>query len=463
MFRRRLSTSIPYQTLTLLSYTLTNHFSPPFFFLSFPKTENMANQLGPSVKVTFKAMLKLEGKGDKTENRLLAFTTYRLFIFTAKGGSAKLEHSFSYLDISSIESRQPHRLVLGFTGETRHMAFQSSDPNQEEVNTIIAHLSTTLKTLFPHTPLESFIRRFDVEPRSRLEPVYDYILSLEEKARYRLLDLPCGGFSNQYSCFCDYTGLPFREEVAWDIDTIYSAHNNTELSILDFEHLDLKDMVPIISALAYNGWFTKFRVSNVKIIASGQSGSEAICEAIVALVRRSLTLEEVYLDNTGIRADFVNRLFASLLLNNQTAIRVIDLSNNPLEDKGLKNLSAFVAKSFHMASSVALNSSTDDLSSSLSLNFSSASTYGHSVSMTSMGNGGAGVISSATSSAKLQYKGLVHLNLSHCGLTSKGICEFAESLYLNKSMFTTLTYLNLSDNSFKDDLTVREAVWASYR
>lgn len=26
---------------------------------------------------------------------------------------------------------------------------------------------------------------------------------------------PCGGFSTQYACMCDYHTLPYREEVAW--------------------------------------------------------------------------------------------------------------------------------------------------------------------------------------------------------------------------------------------------------
>ncbi|KAA8577603.1 hypothetical protein FQN60_002205 [Etheostoma spectabile] len=26
---------------------------------------------------------------------------------------------------------------------------------------------------------------------------------------------PCGGFSHQYWCVCDYLGLPYREEVQW--------------------------------------------------------------------------------------------------------------------------------------------------------------------------------------------------------------------------------------------------------
>lgn len=51
-------------------------------------------------------------------------------------------------------------------------------------------------------------------------------------------------------------------------------------------------------------------------------------------------------------------------------------------------------------------------------------------------------------------KGLVHLNLAHCGLTSKGVNQLAHALSLNKLMPNTLTYLNLSGNNFKEDVNV---------
>ncbi|KPM12095.1 hypothetical protein QR98_0106760 [Sarcoptes scabiei] len=402
-------------------------------------------------------MLKLEIKTDKLENRLLAFSQFRLFIFTTKG-SPKLEHSFNYVDINLIESRHPDRLILGFRQcDSKHYCFQSCDPNQEEIDSIIGHLITSLKTLFPHNPIETFLKRFEIEPRSRLDHFLGYIHLIDEKVRYRLIDSVCGGFSNQYACFCDCYGLPYREEVAWDIDTIYAAHNNTELSILDFEHLDLKDLLPIIAALTYNGYFTRFRVSNVKIVNSSHSGSEQILDQIINLVRRSTTLEEIYLDNTGVKADFVNKLFQAMLLNNQTSIQVIDLSNNSIEDKGLKTMTSFVAKSFHMANQ-SLNSSNNSNTNDNSYeDLNSLSFTVNSNHLTSNNNNNTANSSikttHQTTSAKLLYKGLVHLNLSHCGISSKGISELFESFYLNKSMFTTLTYLNLSDNYFKDDLS----------
>lgn len=51
-------------------------------------------------------------------------------------------------------------------------------------------------------------------------------------------------------------------------------------------------------------------------------------------------------------------------------------------------------------------------------------------------------------------KGLIHLNLSHCGLSSKGVNQVAHALSLNKFMPSTLTYLNLSDNNLKEEINV---------
>lgn len=51
---------------------------------------------------------------------------------------------------------------------------------------------------------------------------------------------PCGGFSAQYACMCDFHGVPYREEVAWDVDTIYLSHDTRLLNLRDFDHLEPK-------------------------------------------------------------------------------------------------------------------------------------------------------------------------------------------------------------------------------
>lgn len=57
-------------------------------------------------------------------------------------------------------------------------------------------------------------------------------------------------------------------------------------------------------------------------------------DRILHVLRKSLNLEEIYLDNLGLKADFVNKLSSVLKLNMATALHTIDLSNNLIEDKG---------------------------------------------------------------------------------------------------------------------------------
>uniref|UniRef100_A0A0P4W4J9 CARMIL C-terminal domain-containing protein n=1 Tax=Scylla olivacea TaxID=85551 RepID=A0A0P4W4J9_SCYOL len=257
--------------------------------------------------------------------------------------------------------------------------------SSHEVDTMVLSLCTALKNIFPSVPLTHIIRKVEIQPPKRMQ-------QLEELERATLggtRDMgPCGGFSTQYMCMCDYHALPYREEVAWDVDTIYLSHDTRELYLHDFDYLEQKDLIPIISALEYNTWFRKLRASHSKL------SHEAI-ERILHVVSKSLSLEEIYLDNIGAKAEFANKLSLALLSNSNIPLQKLDLSHNPLEDKGAIHISNPIGR---------------------------------------------------------QAKGLSHLNLSHCGLTGKGVNMLAHSLSVNKYMCQTLTFLNLAGNSLRDDV-----------
>jgi hypothetical protein len=51
-------------------------------------------------------------------------------------------------------------------------------------------------------------------------------------------------------------------------------------------------------------------------------------------------------------------------------------------------------------------------------------------------------------------RGPVWLNLSQCGLSAKGVAQLAHALVLNRCAPNSLTHLNLSGNSLKDDINV---------
>jgi hypothetical protein len=52
--------------------------------------------------------------------------------------------------------------------------------------------------------------------------------------------------------------------------------------------------VPIVSALEHNTWFTKVRAGHIRL-------SHEALDRILLVIRRSLSIEEIYLDNLGLR------------------------------------------------------------------------------------------------------------------------------------------------------------------
>ncbi|XP_076635498.1 capping protein regulator and myosin 1 linker 1 leucine rich repeat protein isoform X5 [Colletes latitarsis] len=361
--------------------------------------ESVKALLGKHVKILLKNVVKLETKQDKQENRVLVFSPCRLFLLTAKVPT-RLDCHFHYLEITSIESKRANQLSLTVGERYYNFTTTGAGADTTEVDAMIEALHTAIRNIFPTVPLNYIIRKIEVIPASRLQSIRGSELARSTEATRHTG--PCGGFSTQYACMCDLHGVPYREEVAWDVDTIYLSHDTRELNLRDFDHLDQKDLVPIISALEYNTWFTKLRASHLKL-------SHEPLERLLHVMRRSLSIQELYLDNLGIKWDFAHKLSLALISNANTMLQTIDLSYNTIEDKGASSLCGTIAK---------------------------------------LMQGGAHLSGPI---GKLP-KGLQKLNFAHCGLTGKGISQIAHALSLNRSMPTSLQYLNLSENSLKDDI-----------
>lgn len=94
--------------------------------------------------------------------------------------------------------------------------------------------------------------------------------------------------------------------------------------------------MPIISALEYNTWFTSLRVAS-RVLGPATLPvrlSHEAAERILHIMRKSLSIEELHLDNLGLKADFAHKLSLSLIANQATPLHTIDLSHNMIEDKG---------------------------------------------------------------------------------------------------------------------------------
>ncbi|KAE8282554.1 F-actin-uncapping protein LRRC16A [Larimichthys crocea] len=339
--------------------------------------ESVREAVGRRVKLTLRRKVQLEVKGDKVENRVLALASHRAYLLTARVPS-KVEHSFNYLDIQGISSNKPTQLVL----ECERGPWNLRLGSVEEVDEVIAHIGRCLHRICPASSPVKVMRKLSLKPPERtaaLQAVWD---------EQGPVDLgPCGGFSHQYFCVCDHLGLPYREEVQWDVDTIYLTQDTRELNLQDFIHLENRDLVAIIAALEHNQWFTKLSTKDYKL-------STDVCDQILRVVARSSRLEELVLDNAALKSDFAQKLAGALSHNPASTLHTLNLSNNSLEDKGVSALSAQLAK---------------------------------------------------------LPMGLKHLNLSRTSMSPKGVNSLCQALCANPAVASALTHLDLSGNSLRGD------------
>ncbi|KAF4087676.1 hypothetical protein AMELA_G00073260 [Ameiurus melas] len=323
--------------------------------------ESVRDAVGRKIKLGYKKKVKLEVKGDKVENRVLALASHRGYLLTARI-PAKVEQTFNYLEIPS--QYNPSQISLRLV-------------SMEEVNEVVCHIGVCVQRICPALSPVKVMKKLSMEPPERiaaLQNVWETQSSGEPG--------PCGGFSQQYRCVCDWLGLPYREEVQWDVDTIYLTQDTRELNLQDFSHLENRDLVAIIAVLEFNQWFTKLATKDYKLSAD-------VCDQILRVVARSGRLEELVLDNAGLKTDFAQKLANALSQNAASGLHSLNLANNPLEDRGAQF-------------------------------------------------------------AKLR-KGLKHLNLSRTSLSPKGVNSLAQSLSANQSMPSTLSYLDLSGNLLRGD------------
>ncbi|KAJ8395281.1 hypothetical protein AAFF_G00034830 [Aldrovandia affinis] len=345
----------------------------------FPKEllESIKDAVGRKVKLSLRKRVKLEVKSDKVENKILALASHRAYLLSARTPT-KVEQSFNYLEIQGITCNKPTQLAVEHDKGLLSMKLGST----EDVNEVVALIGSCLQRICPGLSAVKVIKKLVMEPAERITNLQ----ALWENQNVPEPG-PCGGFSQMYKCVCDWLGLPYREEVQWDVDTIYLTQDTRELNLQDFIHLENRDLVAIIAVLELNQWFTKLSTKDYKLSAD-------VCDQILRVVSRSTRLEELVLDNAGLKTDFAQKLANALAHNPSSGLHTINIANNSLEDRGIYSLSVQFAK---------------------------------------------------------LRNGLKHLNLSKASLSPKGVNNLAQALSTNQSMLSSLTHLDLSGNILRGD------------
>ncbi|XP_047993158.1 F-actin-uncapping protein LRRC16A isoform X2 [Leguminivora glycinivorella] len=340
-------------------------------------SDSISNVLGKNVKILYKSLVRMESRGDKVDNKVLVVTSYRIYITTAKIPT-RVDNGFHLMEIEAIESKKANHLSITLIHEHKPVSILIGEEKQSEgVMNVMHALVAAFDDLYPNVPIEDIICKVNLP------------FQLQQVSGTRKHST-CGDFSNQYAAMCDLCQTPFRAEVAWDIDTIYLAHDIRMLHLKDFDHLDQRDLIPLLIALQHNTWFTGVCGDGVRV------GGEA-WEALSRVVRcASPAPQRLSWRAAALRHDHAARLGHALVrARRRPAMHTIDFSQNHIEDKG----------AISILSGLALNPD-----------------------------------------------GLRQISLSQCGLTGKTVSHLAAMLNDNPNHLSTLSHLDLSHNNLKDDV-----------
>ncbi|XP_035796909.2 capping protein, Arp2/3 and myosin-I linker protein 3 isoform X1 [Amphiprion ocellaris] len=380
--------------------------------------------------IKFVRAIKQDTRSGKSEDRILVLATWRLYLFAVKVPT-KMEVTFNFLEIRAMNTYPEHQVVIDTDKTTYSLRLQT----QDQLDHMVSHINYALSRVFNNSiyappicraeeDLPDGTHKFSPNSETSLEP-----------------QKTCGGFSETYAALCDYNGIGCKEEVQWDVDTIYHSQDNREFNLLDFSHLDSRDLAVIVASIAYNTWFTKLYCKDMRI------GSEVV-DQVLHTVSKSNSLEELTLENAGLKSDFPQKMASALSENPASVIHSLNLAHNTLDNQGVSNLIQQVCrlnKGLRL-----LNLSKTSLSSkgvvSLSQALCSSDDYSNSLLHLDLSKN-PGVLSGEDATNLYLFLAqpncLVHLDLSGTDCT-------VDSLFgaLLRGCCADLSYLNLSKNSF---------------
>uniref|UniRef100_A0A8C8MML7 Capping protein regulator and myosin 1 linker 3 n=1 Tax=Oncorhynchus tshawytscha TaxID=74940 RepID=A0A8C8MML7_ONCTS len=391
-------------------------------FLCLLSTESI-RRLTDKQSIKFVRAVKQDTKNGRSEDRILVRPLHNQTLL--------MEVTFNFLEIRAMNTYPDHQVVIDTDKSTHSLRLQSQDHLDHMMN----HVNYALSRIFNNSMYAPAICRTEGDVSDGVQKFSPNSESSVETQK------TCGGFSETYAALCDYNGIGCKEEVQWDVDTIYHSQDNREFNLLDFSHLDSRDLAVMVASMAYNTWFTKLYCKDMRI------GSEVV-EQVLHTVSKSSSLEELTLENAGLKSDFPQKMATALSENPASVIHSLNLAHNPLDNQGVSNLIQLVCrlnKGLRL-----LNLSKTSLSSkgvvSLSQALCSSDDYTNSLLHLDLSKN-PGILSGEDATNMYlflaQTNCLVHLDLS-------GTDCAVDSLFgaLLRGCCADLSYLNLSKNCF---------------
>ncbi|XP_051485757.1 capping protein, Arp2/3 and myosin-I linker protein 2 [Apus apus] len=264
----------------------------------------------------------------KYKDYVLVLTPWRAYVLPVTL-PVRVHSSFSLLEVQEMTVKEPSLVVM----ETEAASYAFRFLSFEELEQVVIHVTVALQRVFPDSDPGTLLKNSPPNLAQRILQILD---PLDEMLRSS--PGPCGGFSETYAALCDYNGFAFREEIQWDVDNIYHSQDCREFNLLDFSHLESRDVALSVAALSFNLWFTKLSCKDFRL-------NQEISEQLLYMLSKSVTLEELVLENSGLKGDFVQRMAQVLSSHPSSVLHTMNLAGNQLEDRGMVAFSRHVEES----------------------------------------------------------------------------------------------------------------------
>ncbi|KAM3920300.1 capping protein, Arp2/3 and myosin-I linker protein 3-like [Leptodactylus fuscus] len=234
----------------------------------------------------------------------------------------KVENTFSYLEITDVDIQDVKLAVL----ETDTSVYPIQFISMGDLEQVVIFVLTAIKKIFPDSSPGKMVKK-NPDLQNNFTMITSHLEDFTQSNQG-----PCGGFSDTYAALCDYNGFIVREEIQWVIDNIYHNQESREFRLLDFMYLDASDVALAVASLSFSQWFTKLHCKDFRL-------KPEIVEQILYVLGRSKKIEEIVLENCGLKGEFAIKLVQTLDGNASSLLHTINLSGNQIEDRGMAALS----------------------------------------------------------------------------------------------------------------------------
>ncbi|KAM6380717.1 capping protein, Arp2/3 and myosin-I linker protein 2 isoform 1-T1 [Pluvialis apricaria] len=364
-------------------------------------------------KVLLVLSVQLQVKA-KYDDYILVLTPWRAYVLPVML-PVRVHSSFSFLEVKEMTVREPSLVVIETDAASYAFRFMCFD----DLEQVVIHVTMSLKKVFPDSSPGTLLKNSPPNLYERIRQITD---SLEDMLQSS--PGPCGGFSETYAALCDYNGFAFREEIQWDVDNIYHSQDCREFNLLDFSHLESRDVALSVAALSFNLWFTKLSCKDFRL-------NQEISEQLLYMLSKSVTLEELVLENSGLKADFAQRMAQALSNHPDSVLHTINLAGNQLEDRGTQLLG---------------QDEFPPMETDVQLQIPLGAVPWHGT----RGRSGLSALPSGiiafSRHVEKSPKGLQSLSLARTMLSAKGMSTLCKALTDNKAIGSSLRHLDLSGN-----------------